>query len=536
MRPKSVGGYTIVEPIGHRRARRFRAKAADGSDVVVELVRVRGDIDSAFRLARGDIARAVEAGAIDLDSERVEVVARGSRRSQLAFVAVGAPLASATWVTAFDRAARDAVIERARAQLSAAHNAGCVHGAVELDGIVVGTEGPRLAFWGKRRLLDDGSAAVPSVEADLEALDSLGSRVSTASSAMGPPGANPSWGGSSLRFTQSTSWSDARRRVARLFVASGGVVALIATVAIAQPEPLARHGSGRDRELESPSSMTSGFIIGGVGSAISASSSTQPPIGTIDSPLETSTTSSTTVGIESNTATLPGAGPGTHNTQGGPRPGTTPPSRPSSSTTRPRTTTTTTQPPSTTTTIFRPSMVWSGSVFSDTNLWYAGRGGGCSIPQYRHGKAPSMNIAVQAGQVFTLSATGSVKIAGNIALNGPAGGHGTAAHPSTQLLAENGISGMNVSATGFLAGAFVGAGGAGPTYAGGWQFAALHPAVNQAFYVGTGRYQGADRQFVVPSGATRFVLGIPDGNNTMGCPGYYADNTGWFDVSVTRIH
>ena len=146
-----------------------------------------------------------------------------------------------------------------------------------------------------------------------------------------------------------------------------------------------------------------------------------------------------------------------------------------------------------------------------------------------------MIVQVRAGESYSFSPSGSVRISSKHLANGPSGGHGTAAYPDTNLDAQNGISGIQIDGTGFLMGAFVGSGGAAPQYRSGMQFAVLRPAKNQAFYIGTGRYHAKPRVFVVPSGATRLVVGIPDGVNTRGCPGAYADNSGGFNVQIKRI-
>ncbi len=147
-----------------------------------------------------------------------------------------------------------------------------------------------------------------------------------------------------------------------------------------------------------------------------------------------------------------------------------------------------------------------------------------------------MVISVRAGEVYSFAPIGSLTLSANHSENGPSGGHGTASYPDTDLETENGISGIQIDGTGFLAGAFVGPGGAGPKYRAGVAFQQLRPVRNQAFYIGTGRYQNEPRRFVVPAGATRLVMGVPDGTNTRGCPGAYSDNSGGFNVSVARLH
>ncbi len=58
----------------------------------------------------------------------------------------------------------------------------------------------------------------------------------------------------------------------------------------------------------------------------------------------------------------------------------------------------------------------------------------------------------------------------------------------------------------------------------------ISPRVNQVFFIGDGRsYLGIKQKVIVPKGATRFYLGPMDG-----C--YWHDNTGFFDVEVTRLN
>ena len=146
-----------------------------------------------------------------------------------------------------------------------------------------------------------------------------------------------------------------------------------------------------------------------------------------------------------------------------------------------------------------------------------------------------MIVRVHEGVTYSFAPSGSVTISASHPANGPSGGHGTKRYPDTDLAAENGISGIQIDGTGFLVGAFVGRGPAGPKYRSGVNFATLRPVMNQAFYIGTGQYRAKPREFVAPFGATRLVLGIPDGVFTRGCPGAYSDNSGGFQVRITRL-
>jgi hypothetical protein len=68
-------------------------------------------------------------------------------------------------------------------------------------------------------------------------------------------------------------------------------------------------------------------------------------------------------------------------------------------------------------------------------------------------------------------------------------------------------------------------------------FLTLSPAIGQVFFIGDGLAygSGAIQIFIVPTGATRLFLGIPDCFNAVGDPGWYGDNIGSLTVTVTVI-
>ena len=67
----------------------------------------------------------------------------------------------------------------------------------------------------------------------------------------------------------------------------------------------------------------------------------------------------------------------------------------------------------------------------------------------------------------------------------------------------------------------------------GRNFGALSPALAQVFFIGDGfRSNGQRHRFIAPSGATRLVLGIPDGGAFVGAPGFYEDNNGGYTVGI----
>lgn len=70
-------------------------------------------------------------------------------------------------------------------------------------------------------------------------------------------------------------------------------------------------------------------------------------------------------------------------------------------------------------------------------------------------------------------------------------------------------------------------------FTGNRDFASLSPALAQTFFIGDGRTAtGRPQRFHVPSGATRLYFGVGDAWSFQGPPGFYADNSGSFRVSV----
>lgn len=67
-------------------------------------------------------------------------------------------------------------------------------------------------------------------------------------------------------------------------------------------------------------------------------------------------------------------------------------------------------------------------------------------------------------------------------------------------------------------------------------FASLSPALGQTFFIGDGRTaSGRPHRFHPPTGATRLYFGVADAWAFEGPPGFYADNSGSFQVAV-RFH
>ena len=70
----------------------------------------------------------------------------------------------------------------------------------------------------------------------------------------------------------------------------------------------------------------------------------------------------------------------------------------------------------------------------------------------------------------------------------------------------------------------------------GRNFLTLAPQIGQLFFIGDGLTDTAQTQtFVIPSGATRLFLGVPDCNNAAGDPGYYDDNSGSLSVTALQV-
>lgn len=110
---------------------------------------------------------------------------------------------------------------------------------------------------------------------------------------------------------------------------------------------------------------------------------------------------------------------------------------------------------------------------------------------------------------------------------------------SSRLKSFGGISGY-VGTQGALVGVFLGpgvprSGAPSPINFGssGVDFTTLSPRLQQVFFIGDGRTRGnVLQQFVVPAGATRLALGIADGWDFNGPPGFYDDNDGSYSIRL----
>jgi hypothetical protein len=66
------------------------------------------------------------------------------------------------------------------------------------------------------------------------------------------------------------------------------------------------------------------------------------------------------------------------------------------------------------------------------------------------------------------------------------------------------------------------------------EFKSLSPKLRQVFFIGDGKNsKGELQEFVVPSGATRLALGVADGWDFMGAPGFYDDNDGAYQIPLS---
>ena len=155
-----------------------------------------------------------------------------------------------------------------------------------------------------------------------------------------------------------------------------------------------------------------------------------------------------------------------------------------------------------------------------------------------------LTIPVSAGQVVRVisPAVGWIHFfntGSGLPSYGPEG-DGTA--DSSRLRSFGGISGY-IGRRGALVGVFLGpsipnSGPPDPIDFGastgpGTNFTTLSPRLHQVFFIGNGKTrQGVLQEFKVPPGATRLALGIPDGYDFVGAPGFYDDNDGHYRVRI----
>jgi hypothetical protein len=156
-------------------------------------------------------------------------------------------------------------------------------------------------------------------------------------------------------------------------------------------------------------------------------------------------------------------------------------------------------------------------------------------------------VPVSAGQVVRVIsvASGWIHFFNNNPLAPPTPAYrpeGDGAPGSSKLSSFGGISGY-IGTRGALVGVFLGptipnAGPPDPIDFGaptgpGTDFVTLSPRLRQIFFIGNGKTrQGVLQEFKVPPGATRLALGIPDGYDFRGAPGFYDDNDGHYRIRI----
>lgn len=186
----------------------------------------------------------------------------------------------------------------------------------------------------------------------------------------------------------------------------------------------------------------------------------------------------------------------------------------------------------------------STSVDARSNVFAAGLG---AVPAFAGGGGllPPV-VALDGAATITFgSVTGLWECAnGSVPYYGP-DGDCFSNSGDTNLNAWGSIAGIAADSEGPLVGVFLGPdapSGAPPAKldfrnsALGETFATLAPALRQPFYIGDGvGAPGVRQRFKVPAGATRLFLGMADGWNFNGSPGYYNDNSGAFNVSVDSL-
>lgn len=175
-------------------------------------------------------------------------------------------------------------------------------------------------------------------------------------------------------------------------------------------------------------------------------------------------------------------------------------------------------------------------------------GYGVSTPAPGGGGGGLLAISVPlnpgTGRVLTFSNTGSAWWGSSSGSNGPDGGNFTS---STVVQPLGPISGYSAQRSGHLVGLLLEAGDptglpapANMSYpdAAALTAASFAPGIRQVFFIGdglTGTGSGDTQVFHVPDGATRLILGIADAFGFHGHAGYYADNTGGYEVNYNAV-
>ena len=185
------------------------------------------------------------------------------------------------------------------------------------------------------------------------------------------------------------------------------------------------------------------------------------------------------------------------------------------------------------------------SVSGKANIFGAGHAAAPDVEG--HGGAgilpPVVSLPSQPGLAVTFGpVTGMACCNAEPVCFGPDGGR-FGSYTQTVISSYGGISGiLHGESVMFLVGVFINGqeptdpaperldfGHAGVTD----RFAELSPVLNQVFFIGDGNANGLPQVFHVPTGATRLFLGFEDAWNFEGSPGYYDDNSGHLEASVS---
>lgn len=174
------------------------------------------------------------------------------------------------------------------------------------------------------------------------------------------------------------------------------------------------------------------------------------------------------------------------------------------------------------------------TVDAKSNIFGAGL---ASPPGTNPGILPP-SVAVGGATSFTFSASGLANAFGGTPDVGPEGYGGAA----SVINSAGGISGYRADRRMPLVGVFLAGSQPGSAPATidfqtlGVDFLSLSPELGQVFFIGDGvTSSNVTQEFFVPVGATELYLGTADAFGFNGNPGYYNDNTGGWDVTVTAV-
>lgn len=187
----------------------------------------------------------------------------------------------------------------------------------------------------------------------------------------------------------------------------------------------------------------------------------------------------------------------------------------------------------------------AGATFVDAKSNIHGYGVSAPAPSGGGGGINAVTIPLNpgTGRTLTISATGGAWWGGSGGSNGPDGGFFSAA---TNISALGPISGFSAPRSGHLLGLFLAGDPTGNPAPANFAYpnaasltaASFTPQLQQIFFIGdglTGEGTGDVQIFNVPDSATSLVLGIADAFAFSGQPGWYADNTGGYEVAYNIV-